>query len=525
MLIGHPGPRPHDVHIREVLLPLVKCGHCDSEHELGTKFCPQTGKVIGPPAKSNATMFMFRSPGSPLPGSSASGNGDPAPAAPGGTKPSAPTPPIGSSTNGGSGDGGSGNDTIVSPPPRTTTGTHKAVSTTGTHKAVSTTGTHRAVSTTGTTGTSDTLAATPAVTDSAIPVAVRTTGSRPAVGSGPQRHRTLTPSAPLKEVPRPPVAADLVPPPPVDPGLEGIVKNKITGEHSRTTGGSAARGSGPHRSRSVPSWVAAPEGAGMGSLSTGLFPAVNAPAKGVLALVREALTLYKRHAKILLTAAAVIYVPGTIITSLLRSQVSAGMSLDGGFFLVNALIMSLTMGVIHPLTSAVLTVAASDRLLGGNAGVKVYWGWLAPQTKPLLITLWMAAALLLVGSLLLVLPGLVLVFLFAFLPMVVLIEREAGVPALKRSALLVKKDWQRTLLLMLGFFVAMVAITWPVMLLPWPLLRAVVGIALGLAVIPLTALAVLLLYLDNRRAREGFDKEALQTQLDDLRNSGASNEA
>jgi hypothetical protein len=487
-------------------LPLVKCVHCDSEHEQGTKFCPQTGKVIGPPAKSNATMFMFRAPGSPLPGSAGGGNGSPV-GPPAGTRPSAPTPPIGSSTS-----GPSGSDTIVSPPPRTTTGSHRAVP----------------ASTTGATGTSDTLAATPVVADSAIPVPVRTTGSRPAVGSGPQprpAHRTLTPSAPLKEVPRPPVSADLVPPPPVDPGLEGIVKNKITGEHSRTTGGSGARASGPHRSRSVPSWVAAPEGAGMGSLSTGLFPAVDAPAKGVLAVVREALALYKQHARMLVLAAAVIYVPGTIITALLRSQVSASMAFDSRFFLVNALIMGLTVGVIHPLTSAVLTVAASDRLLGGNAGVGVYWGWLAPRAKPLLITLWMAAALQMLGTLLLVLPGLLLTFLFVFLPMVVLIERESGVPALKRSALLVKKDWQRTGLLVLGFFVAMLVLTWPVMLLPWPPLRAVVGIALGLAVIPLISLAVLLLYLDNRRAREGFDKEALQTQLDDLRNSGASNEA
>lgn len=511
-------------------MPLVKCGHCDSEHELGTKYCPKTGKPLSPP-KSNATMFMFRAPGSPLPGSPASAGGATGEnkaegvTATGAGGRSAPTPPIGSST------AASAADTIISPPPRTTTGTHKAVGSTGTHRAVgSTTGTHKAVSATAPTGNSDTLAARPtagAGTDSAIPVPVRTTGSRPTVGSGPIARRTLTPSAGLKEVPRPPVSADLVPPPPVDPALEGIVKNKVTGEHSRTTGGSGAQGSGsgPNRSRSVPSWVAAPEAAGVGSLTTAMFPAVDAPAKSPLVLVREALDLYKQHALVLILAAATVYVPGSILTFALQSQLTASMFMGGLFFLVSALVAGLTVGVIHPFTTAVLTVAASDRLLGGNASLGSYWSWIVPRLKPLLITLWMAAALQMLGMMLMFLPGLIITVLLIFAPMVVLIERQSGVPALKRSLQLVASDWRRLVLLFVGFFVAMIAISWPLMLIPWMLLKTLFTIALSLAVMPIISLTLLLLYLDNRRAKEGFDKEALRTQLDDLRNDSASNDA
>ena len=436
-------------------MPLVKCPHCDSEHEAGTKFCPKSGKSIGAAAK---TMFMFRAADGASAGASA-------------------TPP---------------------PPPA--------------------------------------RKSTPST--SAVPIPITGSGSSSGKVSRPVRH-TPIPSAPLKEVPPPPVAADRVPRPPVAPGLEnsGVVRTTITGEHSATSGsrssgvrssgagvtgsGATVTSNGPHRSPSLPSWVAAPEAGGTNRLPTTMFPAVEAPPRATLDLLKDALALYNQHAQVFLLTAAVLYVPGAILGALFRISIPAPSSPGVGFreLLIQGVLMALVGGVVTPLTNGALTLAAADRLLGGTGRVREYWSWLGGRLRPLLSAILPAALLCLVGSLLFVLPGLALSFLLLFVPMVVLVERQSGISALRRSFELVKSDWRRVGLLFVLFLAATIIPGLLVALLPSALLRATVGVLISLALVPLAALTLLLLYLDNRRTAEGFDKEALRAQLDAVRSS------
>jgi hypothetical protein len=498
----------------------IKCGHCGKDHDAGTKFCPETGKSIGPAAGGRATMLMFQ-PGTKLPGSSAPAGVPPAgtpAAAPAATTPTPAVPPAAVPTR----VAGPGSGTIAGRPPGSTP-------------------------------------------SAGVPLAPpRSTPS----GGVPLPRPRLTPSGALpttssKVVPPPPVATDGVPPPPVGgtPG-EGVPQRQ-TSEKSAATGSK--------RTKSVPEWVAQPQGGSSGYIPSAVFPAVDAPEKGIVDLVKEALGLYKQHLKVFLITAAVLFVPGALVSSALSALVRAPLvapaaeleerarelqakivsgtltpqelqraqddlmragtaalgSAAGGFMatlltmLATALIVTVLWMVVLPLVQGALTVAVADRMLGGQGTWQDYWRWfIRGRAKLFLSAILPAAVLVFIGSLFFAIPGLVLSFFFALIPPVVMLEGVGGVPALKRSFQLVKSDWLRVLLVALLFGVSFL-VTYLLVALLVPghslFLHELIGNLLMLVLLPLPILAVVLVYLDIRRKHESFDRDALRTQLEELR--------
>jgi len=133
-----------------------------------------------------------------------------------------------------------------------------------------------------------------------------------------------------------------------------------------------------------------------------------------------------------------------------------------------------------------------------------------------------AAILCTIGSFLFVVPGLVLSFLFVFVPAVVLIEGQAGVAALKRSVRLVRSDWLRVAVVLITFGLIYVVTSFIAgVLVPNDafFLKQVLVNLLSLVLLPLPVLATVLLYLDVRRKTEALSREALHAELETLRAS------
>jgi hypothetical protein len=454
----------------------IKCAHCGQPHAEGTKFCPKTGKQIGPPAGAKATMIMFQ-PGGKLPGASPAA--DPIP-------------------------NGAG-------PPRASTPTNVRVPTPS--------GQARVPTPAG--GTSS--PAGPARTHSPAMGA-------PALG---ERLSRMTPGVGVRvpTVPPPPVAVDNVPPPvaPAAPPGDASGENR----------------SGP-AGKAIPDWVPDPDNV---SFTSAVFPAVGAPEKGALAILKDAFNLYKRHARDFLLTAAVLYIPGALLSSLVLALITAplrastanlevamqndpaaaaalaGAALGSAFTaLLGALgwaVVALVIyGIVVPLTLGALTVAVADRALGGDASPVDYWRRLFTHLPRLISALVPAALLCMVGYFFLVLPGIVLSFLFVFVPAVVLIEKQSGTAALKRSSRLVRADWIRVAVVLISFgLINLVAHGLGRLLIPDRLflLGQLLGDALTLVLLPLPVLAAVLVYLDLRRKTEGLDREALRKELDALR--------
>ena len=437
----------------------MKCAHCGQSHAAGTKFCPKTGKQLGPSAGAKATMILF------------------------------PTP----ATN------GAGTSPVrVNTPP-----------------------TVRNLTPTG----------GPATTTSALRMP-SPAGGTSALG---ERLSRLTPGVGVRvpHVPPPPIT-DNVPPPVVTPPPDG------------------KRSSRPG---TLPDWVADPDAAGAVA-SSAVFPAVGAPEKGVVQLLKDAFTLYRRHARDFLITAAILFVPGALlssaalalITSPLRvsaagmeealasgtaAEGAAAAAAVGGLFasilglLGWALVALILMGFIVPLTLGALTIAVADRALGGDASPWDYWRLLLRRLGPLLSALLPASLLCALGVFLFVVPGVVLSFLFVFVPAVVLIEGRGGVAALKRSVQLVRADWLKVAVVLIAFgAIYLVGTLIAGLVIPDRafFLKHVVIDILTLVLLPVPVLATVLLYLDVRRRTEALSREALQAELEALRASAEDND-
>jgi hypothetical protein len=125
------------------------------------------------------------------------------------------------------------------------------------------------------------------------------------------------------------------------------------------------------------------------------------------------------------------------------------------------LVSGLAFAIAVHVTSGAVTVAVADRLTGGSAGWVEVWMMLVRRLGRLLAAAVPAAGLIAIGLVLWVIPGLVVAFCFALIAQVAVVEGLGGAAALKRSTELVGADWLRVALL----FAVFAAVTWAARLL------------------------------------------------------------
>jgi hypothetical protein len=262
-----------------------------------------------------------------------------------------------------------------------------------------------------------------------------------------------------------------------------------------------------------------------------------APEKGVADILGQAFQLYRAHAKPLLITCALLFVPAAIVNSLARAAIlgptlAIAASADPAGALAGTLSVYLLgvlgtlvtafflYGIVVPLTNGALTIAAADRILGGHAEWREIWMLLFRRLGTLLSAVIPAAILVTIGCVFLVIPGLILALLFAFVSPVVLIEGLGGRAALERSITLVRSDWLRVALVLMtfaivrfvaqlvaGIFVAPTAI----------FVGSLLSDLFTMVMLPIPVLGTVLLYFDVRRKRENFTNDNLRADLEALK--------
>ena len=173
-------------------------------------------------------------------------------------------------------------------------------------------------------------------------------------------------------------------------------------------------------------------------------------------------------------------------------------------------------GIAIPLTTGALTIIVADRSTGGNAGPGKAYGKLMRRFGALLSAAIPAFFLVLVGLFFLVIPGLIIGFLFVFVTPVVLLENVGGIAALKRSVALVKANVAQVAIVCLVFAgIRIVASILGGIFVPRSaiFLGSFVQDALLMLTLPIPILGTVLLYLDIRRQTEGLDDRAIQAAL------------
>lgn len=307
--------------------------------------------------------------------------------------------------------------------------------------------------------------------------------------------------------------------------------------------------------------------------------------KGVADILKEAYELYRRHARMLLTTCALLFVPAAIVNSCARAVIlaptvaaastigatateleasgralqdaydrhadpgtiarlqaenarrleelgrrgveAAGAAMGSFALLLLGILGTLVTafflyGIVVPLTNGALTIAVADRVLGGAAGWREVWMLLFRRLGMLLSAVIPAAILIAIGSVFLLIPGLILGLLFAFVSPVVLIEGLRGRAALRRSAELVRSDWLRVAIVIFVFSVlCWLARMLAQLLIPGSAIFAgsLLGDLLTMVLLPVPILGLVLLYFDIRRKRENFTPDRLRSDLEALKSA------
>jgi len=216
--------------------------------------------------------------------------------------------------------------------------------------------------------------------------------------------------------------------------------------------------------------------------------------------------LLRAHFGLLFGISALACVPSSILFEIPAALAADGSPfpwLIGAFFVVLILVLS----ILAPLVACMLTFAAVESQLGRP----VTWGRAFAASRrrflPLAGTYLLSGLAILAGLLLLVVPGIYLVFAFALLTPVILLEGRAGMDALGRSQELMRGNMLR----LCGFYLAIGGVSLLAGLAITPLRASPGAILLGTTLIntlvgAYTAVGVAVFYLDVRACKEDFDR-------------------
>ena len=184
-------------------------------------------------------------------------------------------------------------------------------------------------------------------------------------------------------------------------------------------------------------------------------------------------------------------------------------------------VASLLNLLVAIFVSAAMTVAVSDVCLGNRPGVLRSYRRLTRVIGPLLGTYLLMVLIIIVGMVLLVVPGVAASIYLMFSLTVVVLERIGGVKALKRSYHLVKDRFWRNLgvIFVMGL---LIGLSHALIVLVLVFVGAEEGNAAVMALLifivsnvlgPLALIAVVLLYYDCRVRKEHFDSGGLAQEL------------
>ena len=211
------------------------------------------------------------------------------------------------------------------------------------------------------------------------------------------------------------------------------------------------------------------------------------------AAIRRVFDIYVDQAPVLMPAAAVVFVFTGIVTGVLVAAAS-------GLALV-ALLISLVATTLF--TGMVVELVADVQDGRRDASVRQLLDAVMPILGPLLLVGIVAGLGIVVGFVLLVIPGLVLVTLWSVAAPVVVLERPPGLGALARSRELVRGNgWQVFgVIFVLGILVSVLAAAIDIAAQSAGTgLGIVVRVILGVLTAPLSALAAAVLYFELRGA-------------------------
>jgi hypothetical protein len=234
------------------------------------------------------------------------------------------------------------------------------------------------------------------------------------------------------------------------------------------------------------------------------------PPRVAIECIDQAIVLGKRNFWPLLRLALVPFLAYAVIIYLFR-----GRTTPVGIVLANVLVYA-----IYGLLEAATVAGAWELLHGRPPDVGATWRLVSRHAISVVVASWVRILLILLGAILLVIPGLYFLTIYFGVPTVNVIEGLGVRASLVRSRSLALGSLSGILLSMGGLWilVAVVAILIPRFLTAvgvpaLSVLRPFCALAWGAFVVPFRAALAACVYLEIRRRKEGYDLEHMMASL------------
>ncbi len=175
--------------------------------------------------------------------------------------------------------------------------------------------------------------------------------------------------------------------------------------------------------------------------------------------------------------------------------------------LVTMIIVLFVFGLAQPLTQGAMIYAVAARKKQQRIAWREAWLKVMPAGAPLVLTSLLVGLLVGVGTLFLVVPGVLIGFLCAFVPQVVLLEKLQLLAAIKRSIQLVTSDWVRVAVVLIVLLVIqyLSSLAAGAVFSNTTFAYGFANTLLSMLAIPFPVTAGVLLYFDLRLKRDGVD--------------------
>jgi hypothetical protein len=245
---------------------------------------------------------------------------------------------------------------------------------------------------------------------------------------------------------------------------------------------------------------------------------------GYAEMFNEAFDIYKRNFGLFAGIGAVVYLPFALLSAL-----TVNLHWPQGLL---ALLLFLPMRLVE----GAIVKALADRYLGREATIAGSWRYVLRRGLAYLATSLRVARNIFLGSILFIVPGILMAFFYFFVPQVMIVEERYRREATQRSRELAAGQWGRIFvvgvltLVLSGGALALagalkhgLASVFPFLVgsadglsvpLPAALTKEFLDAGAKILVLPFTWLLGVLLYFDVRIRKEGFDIELLAQEMD-----------
>ncbi len=236
------------------------------------------------------------------------------------------------------------------------------------------------------------------------------------------------------------------------------------------------------------------------------------------------LRMYRSRFVPFIMIALAVYIPYGIIAGLFQQSVVEGASAvgpqDPSLAIGGAVLMFIMAFVAMPLCQGAMLHQISAAYLGNPIGAAESYRRALPRLVRLLLANILVGIIVMIGFLLLIVPGIIFSLWFMLVTAVVMMESHGVTSSLGRSKELMSGNLGKGLMIgvvifILNLLIGIIAGSVMAFVIPAEslLLQNIANTALQAVVIPIQVGAIVLFYYDLRIRKEAFDLEQLATQL------------